>query len=241
MRPAERTKEQNTRDITERQRPEDELLRFRAAMDTSGDPFYLFDPLSMRFLDFNDTACGQVGYSREEMLKLGPQDILRTSRKELERMYEAVIAKGNEGITTEVRGRAKDGRGSWVEINQRPLRIGESWVIVTSSRDITARRRAEQATQRLGRMYAALGATSEAIMHARSHEALYQQVCDAAVHGGKFIAAGVLIPDPATAWARIEAATGSGMEQLREVRVSVDEATPEGQCLVGTAFRTQKS
>ena len=240
MRPAERTKAKNTRDITERQRREDELLRFRAAMDTSGDPVYLVDPLAMRFLDFNDTACRQLGYSREEMLKLGPQDILRTSRKELERMYEAVIAKGNEGITTEVRGRAKDGRGSWVEVNQRPLRIGESWVIVTSSRDITARRRAEQATQRLGRMYAALGATSEAIMHARSPEALYQQVCDAAVHGGKFIAARVLIPDPATAWARIEAATGSGMEQLREVRVSVDEATPEGQCLVGTAFRTQK-
>ena len=227
-------------DITERYRHEEELLRFRAAMDTSGDSVYLVDPVAMRFLDFNETACRQVGYSREEMLKLGPHDLLHTDRKELQRTYDAVIAKGDEGLTTEVLGRPKDGRGSWVEVNRRPLRMGESWVIVTSSRDITARRRAEQTTQRLGRMYAALSATSEAIMHTRSPEALYQQVCDAAVHGGKFIVTAVLTPDPEMAWVKTAAATGAGVEQLREARISIDEATAEGKGLVGTAFRTQK-
>jgi diguanylate cyclase (GGDEF)-like protein/PAS domain S-box-containing protein len=227
-------------DITERYRREEELLRFRAAMDTSGDPVYLVDPVAMRFLDFNKTACRQVGYSREEMLKLGPQDILRTGRKELRRIYDKVIAKGDEGLTTEVLGRGKDGRGAWVEVSRRALRMGGSWVIVTSSRDVTERRRAEQAALRLGKMYAAISATNEAIMRTQSPEALYQQVCDAAVHGGKFITAAVLIPDPETVWMRIEAAAGTGVERLRELRVSVDEAKPEGQGLVGNAFRTRK-
>jgi diguanylate cyclase (GGDEF)-like protein/PAS domain S-box-containing protein len=227
-------------DITEQYRREEELLRFRAAMDTSGDPVYLIDPVAMRFLDFNETACRQTGYSREEMFKLGPLGLLQTDREELRRMYDAVIAKGDEGLTTEVIGRGKDGRGAWVEVNRRALRMGKSWVIVTSSRDVTERRRAEQAALRLGRMYAAISATNEAILHAQSPAALYQQVCDAAVHGGKFITAAVLTPDPETAWVRIEAASGAGAEQPREVRVSVDETTAEGRGLVGTAFRTQK-
>jgi diguanylate cyclase (GGDEF)-like protein/PAS domain S-box-containing protein len=227
-------------DITERYRREEELLRFRAAMDTSGDPVYLVDPVMMRFLDFNETACRQAGYSREEMFKLGPLGLLQTNRKELRRMYDAVIAKGDDGLTTEVIGRGKDGRGAWVEVNRRALRIAGSLVIVTSSRDVTERRRAEQRALRLGRMYAAISATNEAIMRAKSPEALYQQVCDAAVHGGKFITAAMLIVDPTTAWMRIEAAAGTGVKRLRELRVSVDEAKPEGNGLVGNAFRTQK-
>jgi diguanylate cyclase (GGDEF)-like protein/PAS domain S-box-containing protein len=227
-------------DITERYQREEELQRFRAAMDTSGDPVYLVDPVTLRFLDFNETACHQAGYSREEMFMLGPLGLLQTDRKELRCMYDAVIAKGDDGLTTEVIGRGKDGRGAWVEVNRRALRIAGSLVIVTSSRDVTERRRAEQTALRLSKMYAAISATNEAIMRTQSPEALYQQVCDAAVHGGKFITAAVLIPDPEKVWARVEAVTGAGAEQLCEVRVSIDEETPEGQDLVGTAFRTRK-
>ncbi len=228
-------------DITERHCREEELQRFRAAMDTSGDPVYLVDPVAMRFLDFNETACRQVGYSREEMFKLGPLGLLQKDSAVLRREYDAVIAKGDEGLTTEVLGRGKDGRGAWVEVNRRALRMGGRWVIVTSSRDVTERRRAEQTALRFGRMYAAISATNEAIMRAHSPDALYQQVCDAAVHGAKFITAAVLIPDPETAWVRFEATAGTGVERLRELRVSVDEAKPEGQGLVGIAFRTRKA
>ena len=143
-------------DITERYRREEELLRFRAAMDTSGDPVYLIDPVAMRFLDFNETACRQTGYSREEMFKLGPLGLLQKSRRELRHEYDAVIAKKDEGLTTEVIGRGKDGRGAWVEVNRRALRMGGSWVIVTSSRDITKRRRAEQALRESEEKYRAI-------------------------------------------------------------------------------------
>ena len=55
-----------------RKRAEEELLRFRAAMDLSGDAIYLVDRTTMRFVDVNETACRVAGRSREQMLQMGP-------------------------------------------------------------------------------------------------------------------------------------------------------------------------
>ncbi|MFL6653412.1 MAG: EAL domain-containing protein [Sulfurifustis sp.] len=93
--------------------------------------------------------------------------------------------------------------------------------------------------ERLARLYAALSATNEAILRARSPEALYQGVCDAAVYGGKFISASMLIPDPQTHWINLVAGTGSPKELLRLVRASIDETIPEGRGIVATAYRTR--
>lgn len=106
-------------------------------------------------------------------------------------------------------------------------------------RDVTRRRLAEQATRRLGRMYAALSATNEAILRACSPEELYQKVCDAAVHGGKFISTAVILPDPDTAWVRVAACAGIEEQQLRAARISLDESQPEGRGMAGIAFRTR--
>jgi len=93
---------------------------------------------------------------------------------------------------------------------------------------------------RLGRLYAALSATNEAILRAKSPEELYQRVCDAAVHGGKFAATTVLLADPGEKWVRMAGTTGVSGQVFRELRISVDETIPEGRGLVGTAFRTQR-
>jgi diguanylate cyclase (GGDEF)-like protein/PAS domain S-box-containing protein len=88
-------------------------------------------------------------------------------------------------------------------------------------------------------MYAVLGATNEAILHAKTPDDLYQRVCDAAVNGGNFLTAAVIIPDPDTAQIKVEAVSGTTAEQLRKARISFDEATVEGQGLVGASFRTR--
>jgi transcriptional regulator with GAF, ATPase, and Fis domain len=126
------------------------------------------------------------------------------------------------------------------ELHRRALRSGDSWIIVSIAHDITLRKRAEQASLLLGRMFAALSATNEAIMQVKSAEELYQRVCDAAVDGGKFITTGVLLFDPGTTWVKVAAASGAGMARLRKARISLDETISEGRGLVGTAFRTGK-
>src|SRR5882757_3258738 len=97
----------------------------------------------------------------------------------------------------------------------------------------------ELPAQRFARMFAALSDTNEAIMRVASPEDLFQRVCEAAVHGGRLLAASICVPSENSADARIIAAAGVGAEKLRDVRLSIDVATPEGRGLVGTAFRAQ--
>jgi diguanylate cyclase (GGDEF)-like protein/PAS domain S-box-containing protein len=224
-----------------RQRLEEQLQRFRAAVDVSGDPIYLTDRATMRFIDVNETAAQATGYSREELLKLGPHDISLMRREDIEWLYDQVIAAGAEGVTVESVRHTKSGEVRTVELLRRALNIGGRWIIVTISHDITSRKRAEKATQRIGRMFAALSATNEAIMRAVSPEELYQRVCDAAVNGGKFLTTAVLLPDIHSGSAQVVAVTGTVAEQLRSARISVDEGSAEGNGLVGIAFRTHET
>ena len=122
----------------------EELLRFRVAMDISGDAIYLVDRTTMRFVDVNQTACTRMGYTREELLKIGPQDLLNATREEIERRYDEVIAAGASGTTAESTARTKDGRESITELHRRALRTEEGWIIVSIARDITRRKQMEQ-------------------------------------------------------------------------------------------------
>ena len=64
------------RDITQRKQAELELARFRAIMDQSDETILVVDPETARFIDVNKTACRELGYSREELLRLGPAQIV---------------------------------------------------------------------------------------------------------------------------------------------------------------------
>ena len=117
------------------------------------------------------------------------------------------------------------------------MKIDGRWIIVPSvAQDIGPRKRAEQAAERQGRMYAALSATNEAIMRATSPEDLYQRVCDAAVNGGKFLTTAVMLPQAGSA--SVVAISGVAPQALRESRVPLEGPSGEGQGLVGTAFWT---
>jgi PAS domain-containing protein len=75
-----------------RARAEENLSRFRVAMDNSADMIVLIERATMRYVDVNETACKLLGYSREELLNMGPHDILPATREELERAYDDFIA-----------------------------------------------------------------------------------------------------------------------------------------------------
>ena len=100
--------------------------------------------------------------------------------------------------------------------------------------------RAESQKERLTRMFAALSATNEAIMRAKSREELFDLVCEAAANGGRFTSTTIALADSGSDLLRIVAAAGPAAETTRHVRMSVDEARPEGRGLSGTAFRTRR-
>lgn len=89
------------------------------------------------------------------------------------------------------------------------------------------------------RMFAALSATNEAILRASTPQDLYQRVCDAAVVGGKFRIAGVLLPNEDKSLRIVAAASESCA--IPSPAISVDVRSTRGHGLTGVAFRTCRS
>ncbi|HEY4370437.1 MAG TPA: EAL domain-containing protein [Burkholderiales bacterium] len=127
--------------VTRRMLMEEEQQRFRAAMDTSIDMVALIDRSTMRYVDVNRTICELLGYSRGEMLTMGPADILPIGRAELESSYDEVIALQSGDSTFGIRShfRCKNGNRLPFESTRCAIRSGESHVVVTVSRDIRKR------------------------------------------------------------------------------------------------------
>jgi diguanylate cyclase (GGDEF)-like protein len=98
---------------------------------------------------------------------------------------------------------------------------------------------AGQSPARLVRMFAALSATNEAVLRINSQENLFQQVCEAALHSGNFVAAAILLRESGTDTLKAVAAAGDDGE-LRAATYSISESSPAGRGLVGIAFRTCK-
>ncbi|SDS94441.1 sensor domain-containing phosphodiesterase [Bradyrhizobium canariense] len=98
----------------------------------------------------------------------------------------------------------------------------------------------EAARERLSRMFAALSATNEAIVRAKSREELFNLVCEAAVHGAKFNSASVAIVRPGTDLFHIVASSGVDSSEMRNRKFAITTAIPEGRGLAGAAFRTQQ-
>lgn len=132
------------RDISERRRRDEELRRFRAAMDVSADMIYLVDPTAMRIIDVNDTACRKMGRTREELLSMGPHELINLPREELGRIYSRLIAGELEESHGEAWHTRKDGHRFPVELFRRVVRSRGGPVIVAVVRDISERRAAEE-------------------------------------------------------------------------------------------------
>jgi diguanylate cyclase (GGDEF)-like protein/PAS domain S-box-containing protein len=133
------------RDISAQKRAEEDLRRFRLAMDKSADIMVLVDRQSMRYVDVNETACRMLGYTREELLRMGPHDVLSASREALERAYDRLIA--DPVRTQEMRGeyRRKDGSVFPFDSTRHVLSSGGSHIIAAISRDVSGRIAAEKA------------------------------------------------------------------------------------------------
>jgi diguanylate cyclase (GGDEF)-like protein/PAS domain S-box-containing protein len=121
-----------------------ELLRFRLAVDRSADILAIVDRATMKYVDINATACTLLGYSREEFLSLGPQDVNVGTRAQLENAYDALIATPARSETLRAEFRCKDGTLLPFESTRHGVKLGGRWFVAAISRDIRARLASEQ-------------------------------------------------------------------------------------------------
>ena len=137
------------RDITERKRAEDELraseARFRTFADYAADAFFLFDD-DAAILDVNRRACESLGYSREELIGKHVSDFdVDLDEASIECLRERML--DGETVTFETRHRRKDGASFPVEICGGQFEQGGRRYL-SLARDITERKRAEEALRR---------------------------------------------------------------------------------------------
>ena len=101
--------------------------------------------------------------------------------------------------------------------------------------------RTEEQKERLARMLAALSATNEAIVRAKSPAELFRFVCEAAADGGRFTSASIALTRPDNEFFEIAAAAGPTSDKAWEMRISTNPAIPEGRGLSGRAFQAGKA
>ncbi len=128
----------------EHQQAQDVLLRYRTALDSSADAIYLIDRESMQFVDMNETACNTLGYTREELLGMGPQDIKPFfNRDMLAARFDEIIASGQDGVV-QTEHQRRDGSRFPVEVILRANEASGQRLMVAIARDISDRVEAER-------------------------------------------------------------------------------------------------
>jgi diguanylate cyclase (GGDEF)-like protein len=98
----------------------------------------------------------------------------------------------------------------------------------------------DEQKERLARMFAALSATNEAIMRAKSRAELFELVCEAAVQGAKFNSATVALAEPNSDFLRVVASDGADANQMRNRTFAITQSLPEGRGITGIAYRTRQ-
>jgi PAS domain S-box-containing protein len=133
--------------LAERDEARAGLERFRAALDTSFDGVLLIDPDAMRLVDFNRAAGTASAYSHEELLAMGPQDLMPGLDRDAFATLFADLAGGvRQEVSLDTALRRKDGGEFPVEARFTLLRQGgQGHLVIGLVRDITERKQAEEA------------------------------------------------------------------------------------------------
>jgi PAS domain S-box-containing protein len=171
-------------DVTERKNTEAQMRRFRTLIDNSSDAIEVIDPVSLRFLDINETGCRDWGYSREELLSMRVPDVDPAYSDEAGEGIKAQIQQSGHARFEGMR-RRKDGSIFPVEVSLKFIELDRPYVLGIV-RDITERKQYELALQRSNRALRTISAGNEALIHAVEEGQLLQEMCDVAVHVGGY-------------------------------------------------------
>jgi PAS domain S-box-containing protein len=142
------------RNITERKRAEAE---YKTIVDTAMDGFWIVD-LQGNFLDVNDAYCNLIGYNKDELLNMRISDVEAIENPEdTVRRIKLIMEHGWDRFET--RHTRKDGTIVDVEVSTNYLDVDGGRLFVFL-RDITERKKAEEALRESEERYRSLVETS---------------------------------------------------------------------------------
>lgn len=136
------------RDITREKQREEALReseeRYRIFFEQAADSVAIIDPITGRFLDFNNQAHQNLGYSRREFKKLKLSDIQAVESAEMVAEHiKAIVEKTSDSFETKHRTKTGAIRDSLV--SSRVIMINGKKYLQSIWRDITERKQTEKA------------------------------------------------------------------------------------------------
>jgi PAS domain S-box-containing protein len=223
-------------DITDRKKAEAKIFeserRYRNVFASASDAMLVRNRDTGEILDANRAALSLYQYTLEEFRSL---------------TYAALAAGPEPGDTCTLPGpefcpvsyhRRKDGSRFPVEVTESAYPQKMRTICISSVRDITSRREAEERILATRRLYVVLSQISQAIVRVRDLETLLQEICRIAVEYGHFRMVWVGLVDREQAIIRPVAHAGSEEGYLAGIRIPLDDS-PEGSGPTGNAFRNR--
>ena len=144
----------------------------------------LVDMRQRRFIDFNESACRQLGYTREELLNRGSSEI-RVDRPSavLQREWQNLVASDERSDTTTAVYRRKDGSTFPVEVRRTVHDTPEGPILVVNARDLTERVAADEREAAHLRYQASLARFGQAALDKREPQELIEEALETVVEG----------------------------------------------------------
>lgn len=153
--------------------PEQEFHLKEFILDNAHEAIYLLGP-DLRFDYVNVGACRSLGYSREELLGMTPSDIdPDITQERAQQIHAQLMAQGS--VTIETRHRRRDGSLFPVEMQGALFEYQGQMMNVAFVRDITERKRMEDAVAAREREFRSLAENSPDTIarYGRDHRRLY--------------------------------------------------------------------
>lgn len=117
--------------------------RYRLLFENNPFPMWVYDSETLRFLDVNEAAVRQYGYSRSELLRMTIKEI--RPPEEVPALLDAVRGRGRRLDRSEVwKHRKKDGTVFDAEVTKYEIRFEGRPAVIALAADVTERRRAEE-------------------------------------------------------------------------------------------------
>lgn len=228
-------------DITAQKTAEEEKLRFGEILEKSYNEIYIFDAATLRFIQVNDAARNNLGYSLNELQKMTPLDLKPDySPETFARLLEPLRDGSQKYIVFETRHQRKDGSFYPIEVRLQLQAATQKPVFFAIIHDITQRQADNDKIKQLSDLYAALSQINHAIVYIANETELFTELCRISVHFGSLKMAWVGIKRESDQ--RIICITSAGVHQeyLDGIEISADERLSIGQGPTGIAFRDKK-
>ncbi len=152
------------RDVSERKKAQEQIRlseeKYRSFFDQSADAIFIFDETG-HFLDVNRVSSRLLGYTRKEILNLSVFDIVFKNDLAANPIRLDLLAAGEAVIRQRIFKR-KNGTPVEVEVHSKKLPDGKYLGVV---RDITERKKAEEALKESETKYRTIVDTSDEMIH----------------------------------------------------------------------------